>query len=103
MNEQVYRAVLHRLDVETVDVTVPALDGRPLHRGDAEVGRRAQVFREQITEWTASGRYGVPTLVLPDAPSSPSSGQCISCGTPVGDGWRCNTCIRAVRQALSEA
>lgn len=66
---------------------------------DPEVARRSAIFRRQVSEWTASGRLGVPLLTLPDAPT-PQLGQCVSCGEPIPEGWRCGLCLQAVYLAL---
>lgn len=66
-----------------------------------EVARRVKALRRQLAEWVASGRPGVPLLVLPEAPA-PTLGRCVSCGEPVTEGccWRCDTCRQAVRVVL---
>ena len=68
----------------------------------ADVFRSAQVFRQQIDAWTASGRFGFPVLVLPAAPE-PKADRCISCGCAIVDGWRCETCLAAVHIVLAMA
>jgi len=67
-----------------------------------DVFRRAQAFRRQIVEWTASNRPGVPVLVLPESPA-PKAGRCVSCGTTIEAGWRCAVCIEAVDIATAVA
>jgi hypothetical protein len=69
------------------------------HR-NADVFRRARAFKQQITEWTASGRWAVPVLVLPESRKPKNAGQCISCGCSVEDGWRCATCLSAIDVAF---
>jgi len=66
----------------------------------SDVFRRAQAFRWQIDEWTASNRPGVPVLVLPESPE-PKIGRCVSCGCPIAGGWRCGVCLEAVDVALT--
>jgi hypothetical protein len=68
----------------------------------AEVFRRAHAFKQQIAEWTASGRWAVPVLVLPESPE-PRPGQCVSCGCRIADGRRCVVCVEAVHVALALA
>ncbi len=68
----------------------------------AQVFRRAKVFKQQITAWTASGRFGVPVLTVPESPE-PRSGQCVSCGCLIADGRRCAVCVEAVHVALALA
>jgi len=65
----------------------------------ADVFRRAQAFKQQIAEWTASGRWAVPVLVLPES-LEPNAGRCISCGCSIEDGWRCATCLAAIDAAF---
>lgn len=65
-----------------------------------DVFRRAQAFRQQISAWKASGRFGFPVLVLPAAPA-PKIGRCVSCGCVIADGWRCDLCLAAVHIALA--
>jgi hypothetical protein len=67
---------------------------------NADVFRRARAFKQQITEWTASGRWAVPVLVLPESRKPKNAGQCISCGCSVEDGWRCATCLSAIDAAF---
>ncbi len=66
---------------------------------NADVFRRARAFKQQITEWTASGRWAVPVLMLPESRES-NAGRCISCGCSVEDGWRCATCRSAIDAAF---
>ncbi len=66
---------------------------------NADVFRRAQAFKRQIDQWTASGRSTVPVLVLPGS-GKPSAGRCISCGCSIEDGWRCATCLAAIAAAF---
>jgi hypothetical protein len=66
---------------------------------NADVFRRARVFKQQITEWTVSGRWAVPVLVLPES-GEPTVGRCISCGCSIEDGWRCATCRSAIDVAF---
>ena len=66
---------------------------------DADVFWRARAFKQQITEWTASGRRAVPVLVLPGS-REPSVGRCISCGCSIEDGWRCARCRSAIDAAF---
>jgi len=68
----------------------------------ANVFRRAQAFKQQLDEWTASKRPGVPLLVRPGSPA-PVPGHCISCGIIIEAGWRCGVCLRAVHVALEVA
>jgi hypothetical protein len=68
----------------------------------ADVFRRAQAFKQQIAEWTASGRWAMPVLVLPESPEM-NAGRCISCGCSIEGGWRCATCLEAVHVALAIA
>ncbi len=68
----------------------------------ADVFRRAQVFRQQINTWAASGRFGFPVLVLPAAPA-PKADLCVSCGCPIADGWRCATCLAAIYAAFDRS
>lgn len=58
---------------------------------------RAVCFRHQIE--ASRYRPGLPCLILPHAPA-PRHGACISCGAPVGHGWRCAPCLVAVYIAL---
>lgn len=67
---------------------------------DPEVARRSAIFRRQVSEWTASGRLGIPLLTLPDAPE-PRLGRCVSCGEPISEErWRCGLCLAAIDLAL---
>jgi hypothetical protein len=66
---------------------------------NADVFRRARAFKQQITELTASGRWAVPVLVLPEA-REPNVGRCISCGCSIEGGWRCATCLAAIDAAF---
>ncbi len=68
----------------------------------ADVFRRAQAFKQQIAEWTASGRWAVPVLVLPES-LEPNAGRCISCGCSIEDGWRCATCLAAIYAAFDRS
>ena len=58
-----------------------------------EVLRRAAIFRAQLEKSSL-----IPLLVLPDAPDSPVG--CISCGSPISQGFRCQLCELAVYIAL---
>lgn len=64
------------------------------------LGDRVAAFRQQLDEWTASGRFGAPLLGLPGV--EVRAGACISCGEPLtkGQTWRCPLCVRAVEVVL---
>ena len=64
-----------------------------------DVLRRTVAFREQIE--SARGGPIIPYLLLPDAPA-PREGACISCGTAIAGGLRCEACLAAVYVALDE-
>ena len=64
----------------------------------AEVERRAQLFRQQIRDWSGAGRPGVPVLALPGV--VPAPGACVSCGGPRENLLRCAACLEAVNVAL---
>lgn len=104
MNEAAYHATLWRLGVEPVGAgACPCLaccDARgPAARHD-EMSRRVETFRQQLDEWTRTGRAGVPLLALPGAEAGP--GRCAGCGDPLdaGRSWRCPPCEAAVREVL---
>jgi hypothetical protein len=65
-----------------------------------EVARRSVAFRQQLAEWTASGRVGAPVFGLPGV--AVALGQCVGCGETLAEGrtWRCAVCVRAVEQTL---
>lgn len=64
-----------------------------------EVTRRAKLFGKQIDAWIAADRIAVPLLLLPDAPE-PTRGHCVSCGSTIEEGWRCEACLAAISVAL---
>lgn len=96
MNEAAYHAILRRLGVEPLK----AGHAVPASPDPAEVARRSLVFRQQLAEWTASGRGGAPVFGLPGV--AVALGQCVGCGEslPEGRAWRCAVCVRAVELAL---
>jgi hypothetical protein len=65
-----------------------------------EVLHRTALFREQLQEWTASGRIGMLVLALPGH-GADTHLACKSCGTPIGgrETW-CDICAAAGRMAL---
>ncbi len=64
-----------------------------------EIYRRAAIFQRQMVEWTSSGRWAVPVLAISEAPTI-HPGLCVSCGTQIGSGWRCEMCLTAIYIAL---
>jgi TubC N-terminal docking domain len=67
---------------------------------ESAVTDRAEAFRQQLNEWTASGRFGAPLLGLPGV--EVRTGSCVSCGVTLGEEqtWRCRLCVRAVKVVL---
>lgn len=82
MNEEAYRAILHRLGVDVGQRRPP------------DVEQRTAAFRRQFEAWIASARPGVPLFVLPQAPE-PHAGHCVSCGGTAAE-WRCAECVTAL-------
>ena len=72
----------------------------PVVPAPPELARRVAAFRQQLAEWTASGRVGAPTFGLSGV--TVALGQCVGCGESlaVGRAWRCAVCLRAVEVAL---
>jgi hypothetical protein len=96
MNEAAYHAILRRLGVEPVGA------GHAVSSGPAPtaLARRTVAFRQQLAEWTASGRIVAPVFSLPGV--AVTLGQCVGCGETLaeGRGWRCPVCVRAVELVL---
>jgi hypothetical protein len=69
----------------------------------AELSPRVAAFRQQLDEWTASGRLGAPVLALPAV--GVALGRCVSCAATLAEGrtWRCALCLRAVEVVLGLA
>jgi hypothetical protein len=78
----------------------PARPSGALGSNPAELARRVAAFRQQLSEWTASGRVGAPVFGLPGV--AVVLGQCVGCGEPLAEGraWRCPLCVRAVELTL---
>jgi hypothetical protein len=95
VNEAAYHAILRRLGVEPIGTGRPAPPASEL-----ELARRTSAFRQQLAEWTASGRLGAPVFSLPGLVVT--LGRCVGCGEMLAEGgvWRCPTCLRAVEQVL---
>jgi hypothetical protein len=66
------------------------------------VSSRVAAFRQQLAEWTASGRLGVPLLALPRVPVQAAVSPVARLSTDPGGAWRvyapsklCLGCLRS--------
>ena len=67
-----------------------------------EVQTRVTAFEDAWLAWLGEARPGVPTFVLPDAPTLRAPGTCLSCADPIESGLRCRQCIEAVERVLKD-